>query len=229
MCAVGPAVSSLPKKRRWESNPLEAALQAAALPSGSSAKSTSVLARSRTGHRRAALVLRPSQGRVQIPHTPRTCFCSAPAEESNLVRQCRELPCDPAHPQGSLSKCLDQELNLDLDLRRVLCDPLHHRDIQHPQPGVEPGPGPSESPVRSATPSGQTNQSRRLELHQHAAVYRTAASLFGHIGNQQECEESNPVGRLWRPLPLPEDTPVRPPALRPGAWRNDYSANWTFQ
>ena len=39
---------------------------------------------------------------------------------------------DPAHPQGLLSKCLDQDLNLDLDLRRVLCDPLHHRDVQHP-------------------------------------------------------------------------------------------------
>ena len=37
--------------------------------------------------------------------------------------------------------------------------------------------------MRSATPSGQTDQSRRLDLHQHWAVYRTAASLFGHIGN----------------------------------------------
>jgi hypothetical protein len=35
--------------------------------------------------------------------------------------------------------------------------------------------------VRSATPSGQ-NQSRRLDLHQHRAVYRTAAFLFGHVG-----------------------------------------------
>ncbi len=66
------------QRRRWELNPLGAALQAAALPSGSSAQSSSVLARSRTGHRRAALVLRPSQGRVLIRHTPRTCFCRAP-------------------------------------------------------------------------------------------------------------------------------------------------------
>ncbi len=84
--------------------------------------------------------------------------------------------------------------------------------------------------MRSATPSGQIYQSRRLDLHQHRAVYKTAASLFGHVGNQQECEESDPVGRLWRPLALPgAHSCKRLPALRPGAWRNDYSANWTFQ
>jgi hypothetical protein len=38
--------------------------------------------------------------------------------------------------------------------------------------------------VRSATPSGRVSlrQGRRLDLHQHDAVYRTAASLFGHVG-----------------------------------------------
>ncbi len=35
-------------------------------------------------------------------------------------------------PTGRSFKCLDQGPNLDLDLRRVLCDPLHHRDVQHP-------------------------------------------------------------------------------------------------
>ncbi len=35
-------------------------------------------------------------------------------------------------PTGRSFKCLDQGSNLDLDLRRVLCDPLHHRDVQHP-------------------------------------------------------------------------------------------------
>jgi hypothetical protein len=33
-------------------------------------------------------------------------------------------------------------------------------------------------------------QTRRLDLHQHDAVYKTVASLFGHVG-KQECEESN--------------------------------------
>ena len=32
------------------------------------------------------------------------------------------------------TQCLDQESNLDLNLRRVRCDPLHHRDIQRPDP-----------------------------------------------------------------------------------------------
>ena len=35
-------------------------------------------------------------------------------------------------PAGRSFKCLDQDSDLDLDLRRVLCDPLHHRDIQRP-------------------------------------------------------------------------------------------------
>ncbi len=75
------------KRRRRESNPLKAALQAAAVPSGSSAKS----------------IKRPRQ-----------------------------------------------ELNLVFDLRRVACDPLHHRDKSF-------------------------NKSRRLDLHQHRPVYKTGA------------------------------------------------------
>jgi hypothetical protein len=45
--------------------------------------------------------------------------------------------------------------NPDLDFRRVRCCPLHHQD---------------------------RDQSRRLESHQHEAVYKTAALLFGHAG-----------------------------------------------
>ncbi len=55
--------------------------------------------------------------------------------------------------------------------------------------------------MRSVAPS--RHQSRRLDLHQHDAVYRTAASLFGHVGNKHEREDLNPVGRLWRPPALP--------------------------
>ena len=66
--------------------------------------------------------------------------------------------------------------------------------------------------MRSVTPSGQvfSTQSRRLPYllaanagHQHQPVYKTGASLFGHVGNQQDREESNPVKRLWRPPALP--------------------------
>ena len=61
--------------------------------------------------------------------TLRGHFLQCPTGESNPVWQFRGLPCDPVHLQG---KCLDQDSNLDLDLRRVLCDPLHHRDVQCP-------------------------------------------------------------------------------------------------
>ena len=124
------------KRLWWESNPLGTALQAAALPSGSSAKSFSVLARSRTWSSTFA-------GSRAIRNTPRTCFIQRPAEESNpgivrsMVGQFRGLPCDPAHPQGLLSKCLDQDSDLDLDLRRVPCDPLHHRDVFNKHPDLE--------------------------------------------------------------------------------------------
>ena len=108
-----------------------------------------------------------------------------PAEESNLVRQFRRLPCFSGTPTGHSFKRLDQDLNLDLDLRRVLCDPMHHRDIHsiptwsRTRSGTDAGlwSAQRESPMRSATPSGQTYQGRRLDLHQHHAVYRTAAFL----------------------------------------------------
>ena len=70
--------------------------------------------------------------------------------------------------------------------------------------------------MRSVTPSGRTDKSRRLELHQHRAVYRTAASLFGHVGNKQEREDLNPVRRLWRPSALPGARSCAPPALLRG-------------
>ena len=43
------------------------------------------------------------------------------------------------------------------------------------RPGLEPGPGPSEGPMLSATPPG--HKSRRLDSHQHDPVYRTGALL----------------------------------------------------
>ena len=61
--------------------------------------------------------------------------------------------------------------------------------------------------MRSATPSGQTHQSRRLDLNQHDAVYRTAALPFGHVG-KQEREDLNPVGGFGGRFLSQEDTPV---------------------
>ena len=123
--------------------------------------------------------LRPSQGRVRIRHTPRTsCFRhSTPPRNrtsSGSFEDCRAS----STLAGQQSKCPDLDSNQDHDLRRVACDPLHHQDKLF-------------------------NQSRRLDSHQHQPVYKTGASLFGHVGNKQEREESNPVKRFWRPLALP--------------------------
>ena len=53
----------------------------------------------------------------------------APAQQGPAVSRTAMRSATPA---GRSFKCLDQDLNLDLDLRRVLCDPLHHRDVQRP-------------------------------------------------------------------------------------------------
>ena len=125
------------KKRRWESNPLEAALQAAAVPSGSSAKFFSVLARSRTWSSTFA------GSRANPPHSedvfpfsapPRNRTSSGSFEDCHAIRHTR---------RALVFKCLDQESDLDLDLRRVLCDPLHHRDVfrQYPDPELNQDQG----------------------------------------------------------------------------------------
>ena len=88
---------------------------------------------------------RPSQGRMLIRHTPRTISPKYLARESNPVLQFRRLPCFP-----------------------------HTRKANEPvsRPGVEPGPGASEAPMRSATPSGQTScQSCRADDWIRTSMY----------------------------------------------------------
>ena len=81
---------------------------------------------------------------------------------------------------GTLAGCVNQypdlDLNQGLDLRRVQCIPLQHRDMQ----------------------------SRRLDLHQHLPVYKTGA-FFSRAtsANQHEREELNPVKQFWRLPALP--------------------------
>ncbi len=108
------------QRHRWESNPLETALQAAALPSGSSATSFSVLARSRTWSSTFA-------GSRAIRNTPRTCISSAPR---------RGIEPRPAVSRTAM---------LFRHTRRAF--------IPMSRPGLEPGSGPSEGPMRSIAPS----------------------------------------------------------------------------
>src|ERR1700722_19292631 len=80
---------------------------------------------------------RPSQSRVRsttLRGRWQCLSCQYPAEDSNLVRELRRLPCVPAHPQGDL-----HENSNRLSTRRS------PRALMS-RPGFEPGPGPSEGP-----------------------------------------------------------------------------------
>ena len=133
-----------------------------------------------------------------------------------------------------LCQCLDQDLNLDLDLRRVLCDPLHHRDVFNKYPDQESN---LDQGLRSALcdPLHHRDRQTRADDWICTSMMRftkppprcsaTSASF------QQEREDLNPVRRLWRPSALPgARSSIRPRPAGPGAsWRNDYSPSVTFQ
>ena len=147
MLAVGPAVSSLPKRRRWESNPLEAALQAAAVPSGSSAKSSSVLARSRTWSSTFA------GSRANPPHSENMFLSSAPPRNRTSSGSFDDCHARPAHPQGF---------------------------VQVSRPGLEPGSGPSEGPMRSLAPSRRFQQHPDLESNQVQGFRKASCDPLHH-------------------------------------------------
>ena len=144
---VGELPADLVQRRRWESNPLEAALQAAAVPSGSDVVHQASSPGIEPGPR-------PSQSRMRVRHTPRTCFLRVP---------CRGI--EPGHrPQvgPAVSKTA------------VLSGTLAGHQPQFPDLESEPGPRPSESRTQSATPSGHRSyQGRRLDSHQHDSPQRT--------------------------------------------------------
>ena len=64
--------------------------------------------------------------------------------------------------------------------------------------------------MRSATPSGRTNKSRRLDSHQHRAVYRTAAFLFGHVGTSSSAGSRTPRGGFGDRLLARKHTAMAP-------------------
>lgn len=86
-----------------------------------------------------------------LRHTPRTC-CQCPTRESNPVLQDRSLPCYPSHSQGMDATTWPRLLNVAKFMPRRLS--------QVSRPGLEPGPGPSEGPMLSTTPSGHRKASR---------------------------------------------------------------------
>lgn len=120
-CRWIPNSQSVVSRRRWESNPLDAALQAAATPCDISVIKISVPARSRTwsttfAESRASTTL-------QGPTVPHRGIEPRPTASKAVMR--------PPHPQG-ITQYPDLELNQGLNLRRVQCNPLHHREARMP-------------------------------------------------------------------------------------------------
>ncbi len=85
--------------------------------------------------------------------------------------------------------------------------------------------------MRSATPSGRKFKSRRLDLHQHEAVYRTAALLFRPRRQQAGARGFEPRWAALEAASSPRRTLLyQPPALGAGGfWRINYSRSVTFQ
>ena len=133
---------------------------------------------------------RPSQGRVQVPHTPRTFFLSALPRNRTSSGSFEDCCATPVHLQG---KRLDQESNpgtdrrLVVDLRRVLCDPLHHRDPKRPDLESNQGQGLRRALCNPLHYRDMFLRSRADDwtCTSMTAVYKTAASLFGHVGLSQ--------------------------------------------
>lgn len=170
------------RKRRWESNPLEAALQAAAVPPGSSAESVSTLARDQTwaGHRRAAVVA--SHGRVQDPpHSEDVSFSAPPTNRTPSCRfvVCRAIPytCRATEPAacGPLSSLAATIRLADLQhsVAQAQADPgvepsarvhpVDRRGIEPRLPGCKPSVFPlDQRPASSRGPSGSRTRSSSL-------------------------------------------------------------------
>lgn len=121
-----------------------------------------------------------------------------PCQESNLVYDLRRVACVHHTPRTNNTPPRNRTSPDCFEGSHASSTPAGHEPVS--RPGIEPGPGPSESPMRSATPSGQ---SRRLVSHQHDPVYRTGAFLHQPRRHQHEREDSNPIRQFWRLLALP--------------------------
>ena len=152
--------------------------------------------------------LRASRARVRIRHTPRTCSLSAPRQGVEPHLAVPKTAVRPSHSQGMLSSSPsrnrtwsnsfgschaiqhtdepkrqhpDLESNQDQDLRRVLCCPLHHRDTR------------ADDWIRTS-----------INRFTRPAPF----SVEPRRQSKQECKESNPAWRFWRPLASQKHTPV---------------------
>jgi hypothetical protein len=158
----------------------KAALQAAAVPSGSSVKCPRQESNLDLNLRRVACPSSTPRGRKSLSSPPRS-RTRAPTAWMRLVVQFRGLLCDPAHSRACVNQYPELDLNQGLDLRRVQCVPLHHRDMQ----------------------------SRRLDLHQHLPPIKSTWAKTGALriratsaNRHARCRRSSlPAMFPWNSLP----------------------------
>jgi hypothetical protein len=174
------------------------------LPSTLDSRLLSVLARSRTWSSTFA-------GSRAIPHTPRTDCLSVPrrgVEPRPAASKAAVPSITPAGPVyvyvGRIAnpsyerQCPDLDSNQDLDLRRVGCAPLHHRDER-----ADGWTCTSIVRFTRAAPFCSATSAEGWVLLQDLSRF-----TVGRIGipsyrreapARHRCKESNPAGRLWRP------------------------------
>jgi hypothetical protein len=143
-------------------------------------------------------------------------ICKAcPRQESNLALDLRRVACESTTLRGHLYNCHPpsappRDRTSSCSFEDCRANPAHSQGV------LQSVSSPSRDRTWScsfggcrATPAHSRtirNQSRRLDSHQHLPVYKTGAFLCRATSaniNQHEREESNPVWRFWRPLPLP--------------------------
>ena len=136
---------------------------------------------------------RPSQSRVQ---SATLTGCKYRVRESNPVPQFRRLRCYPAHPHGMFSISTWSRtrtraptgMDAGWSFRRVLCGPLHHRDM---------------GPTTRFAPASPGLQNRRLAI-------RPRRHLAGVQGIRAPMRS---IGRCWAVLEaacFPEAHSCRP-------------------
>ncbi len=159
--------------------------------------------------------LRSSQGRVRSATLREHISFQRPADESkrgtvrSMVVDLRRVLCDPLHHRDVQHP--DLESNQVQGFRKALCDPLHHRDVH-----TRADDWIRTSMERFRAPCAAWSA---------AAFLNRATSAF-----KQECKDLNPVGRLWRPLPLPGGhSSIGPWSRDRGHRRVNYSRSVTFQ
>jgi hypothetical protein len=128
----------------------------------------------------------------------------------SMVQELRDFENRKCLLRKQYRNCLDPDSNQDQDLRRVRCDPLHHRDQFHLLIICS----------SSTRADGWIRTSIILITRQAPfAVLNGKGRATSALtkSTQHEREESNPVKRFWRPPALPGAHSCKPTDGRPWA------------